>query len=155
METDTGMDIDRPSSVKSSPSITPPSEKFKQARFFLPPAQLTAFNDEMQRVSDEQAWQYRLQKAGYEFPLLKDVLLYLTPCLANTDMKDRIIASPAVAGAVAIVKSFNGHELEQWKAGVRSGVENNDWTDLAMHRTYISDYRMLNCTTAKLQKESP
>jgi hypothetical protein len=69
---------------------------------------------------------------------------------------DAIIATPSDDSADDIVKGFNRDEVEEWKAGVRRGVETNDWSGLITHRTYISHYWMVGShlitTTAKLRK---
>jgi hypothetical protein len=76
--------------------------------------------------------------------------------LMATDAKSSVIAEPTFTDAEVFVAGFNEKEFEEWKVGVRRGVETNDWTDLMMHRTYISHYRMLEsrliATTAKIRK---
>ena len=70
------------------------------------------------------------------------VLMCITKELAATDLKSKIIGIPLYAAAENIVKGFNSKELEQWKAGVLSGVKTEKWDELIQHRTYICDYWM-------------
>jgi hypothetical protein len=95
-------------------------------------------------------------QSGKNDECVLDVLAYLAEQFEATDMKDTVIARPNPKRAADIVNGFNEDELEQWKAGVRNGVENNDWTDLIMHRTCVSDCRMVGSrsivTAAKRQK---
>jgi hypothetical protein len=44
----------------------------------------------------------------------------------DTDLKSNIVASPEKNKSRCIVRGFNEEELEQWKVGVRSGVEKNN-----------------------------
>jgi hypothetical protein len=72
-----------------------------------------------------------------------DILSRLTEVLALTAVKDSIIPSPHRIRAMEIVNRFNENEFELWKAGVRKGVENNSWSDLIAHRTYVSNSRTM------------
>ena len=88
----------------------------------------------MQRAeNDDSSWR----------PLLSDVLVHLTSHLLATEMERSVIASQTAEHANDIMSGFNEDDLEEWKAGVRNGVERNDWIDLIEHRTYISDCRMI------------
>jgi hypothetical protein len=145
------MDVDPPISLPSSrpkrPAASPPasSSADKRAKILLPDAQLTTLNDEMKKGSHGQMWQLRLQSAENDESmlrvLLRDVLWYLTRELASTNMKGSVIVNLTLERANDIVRSFNEDELEQWKVGVRNGVEKNDWIDLIVHRTYIRTIR--------------
>jgi hypothetical protein len=121
---------------------------------------LDTLNHNMKRSSKSYQWQLLIDSnPGDEgwLRLFSDVLMRLTMELATTDMKSKFIASPNLNHSYDLVKSFNKEEVEQWKAGTRSGVERDDWADLIKHRTYISDYyyRMVGsrliATTAKLR----
>ena len=103
-------------------------------------------------------WQARSKEAGDDESLwgvlAKDVLMHLTSQLAATYFHGDIIASQTLEGAERLVKSFKKAEFEQWKDGVRTGVERKDWSDLIAHRTYIF-WRVgsrLILTTAKLKR---
>jgi hypothetical protein len=162
------MDIDQPtgSSVKrssrSDTSSTGSTSSEKRARFILPKNQLTMLNNNMARYSREQVWQYRMQMAGDDDslwpPILSDVLRHITHELARTDMQDRIITVglDRVTDANGIVEASSKDHLEQWKAGVRNGVENGDWSDVIEHRAY--DYQIVRSrlivTTARLQNSN-
>jgi hypothetical protein len=65
------------------------------------------------------------------------LLMYLTKELAATELKSKIIGIPQFEAAENLVKGFNSKELEQWKAGVLSGVTMGNWDKLIQHRTYI------------------
>jgi hypothetical protein len=59
--------------------------------------------------------------------LISDVLIHLVRELDKSNMKDSF-------------NRFNRLDddgLTEWKAGVRDGVEKNDWTALIVHRAYI------------------
>ena len=138
------MDVDQPASLPSSSSKCPatspliPSSVEKRAKL-LPPAQLTMFNDNMKRASYVKLWQYRMERAAGDNSrwqsLLVDVMIYLTSELEATDMKGSVIACTFLTRALEMVKSFNNDVFEQWKAGVRDGVEKNCWKGLMEHRT--------------------
>ena len=93
----------------------------------------------MKRRSDRMLWPTIINKAEYDESwwrdLLWDVLMYLTEELASTDMKGSVIVSPNLDGADEFVNRFEKEVFEEWKVGVREGVENNDWTRLIAHRT--------------------
>jgi len=147
------MDVDPPTSLPSSskkrPAASPPasSSADKCAKLLLPDAQLTALNHNMKGKSKSRKWQVFLKEAGDDnslwLDLLSEILSHLTAELAFTNMKGSVIASPNFERADDIVKSFNKDELEQWKVGMRNGVEKNNWIELIAHRTYISDYQII------------
>ena len=157
------MDIDQPTgpslkrSTLSPTSSTGSTSSEKRAKFILPPSQLTMLNNNMAHHSNEQFWKYRARMAGDDDslwrPIVSVVLMYLTDELAKTDMQGRVIVSPGPGPAGAIVAGFSKDDLEQWKAGVRNGMENGDWSDVIEHRAY--DYWVVgSClivTTAKLK----
>lgn len=84
-------------------------------------------------------WQVFVNKAEYDESrwrdLLSDVLMCLTKELASTDMKGSVIVPLTPHGAHEFVNRFKKEVFEEWKVGVREGVENNDWTRLIAHRT--------------------
>jgi hypothetical protein len=140
------MDVDTPttppsSGSKRSPTSCPTSSSAeKRAKLILPEPQLTPLNDKMKRRSDRMQWQLLVNKAEYDesmwLDLLSTVLIHLTGALASTNMKGSVIASwQNFDGAEEFVKCFNNEVFEEWKVGVREGVENNDWTRLIAHRT--------------------
>jgi hypothetical protein len=59
----------------------------------------------------------------------------ITEELAATELKSKIIGIPQYKAAQSIVKGLNPKELEQWEAGVLSGVRTGDWQELIKHRT--------------------
>ena len=69
--------------------------------------------------------------------LISTVLVILTAELAASKMKDTFIASLTHSGAKVILNGLDDKGLEELKAGVRDGVEKNDWSALIVHRTYI------------------
>jgi hypothetical protein len=69
--------------------------------------------------------------------LISNVLVILAEELAASKMKDTFIASLTHSGADVIVNGLDDKGLEELKAGVRDGVEKNDWSALIAHRTYI------------------
>ena len=89
-------------------------------------------------MSDMRFWQNHLNKAEHDdsvwLYLLSEVLEVLMGALASTNLKGSIITSPGSHGAEEFVKHFNNEVFEEWKAGVREGVENNDWGRLISHR---------------------
>jgi len=137
------MDVDTTtppsSSSKRSPTSCPTSSSSaeKRAKLILPEPQLISLNHRMKRRSD--VWQVFVNKAEYDESrwrdLLSDVLMCLTKELASTDMKGSVIVSPNLDGADEFVNRFEKEVFEEWKVGVREGVENNDWTRLIAHRT--------------------
>jgi hypothetical protein len=147
------MDVDPPTSPRSSSSKRSAafplasSSAEKRAKILLPHAQLIELSAKMKHKSDRMKWQIFVKEAEADdslwWDIHLDVLMHLTEALASTSMKHSVIASPNPERANDIVKSFNEDELEQWKVGVRNGVDRNDWTDLLVHRTYISDYQII------------
>jgi hypothetical protein len=147
------MDVDPPTSLPSSskkrPAASPPasSSADKCAKLLLPDSQLTALTDIMKHKSDRKKWLVFVKEARDDDTLwrdlISDVLMHLLGELASTNMKGSMIASPNPERADDIVKSFNEAELEQWKVGMRNGVEKNNWIELIAHRTYISDYQII------------
>ena len=114
-----------------SPTSCPTSSSAeKRAKLILPEPQLTPLNDKMKRRSDRMQWQLLVNKAEYDesmwLDLLPTVLTHLTGALASTNMKGSVIASQNFDGAEEFVKCFNNEVFEEWKVGVREGVENND-----------------------------
>ena len=80
------MDIDPPTLPPSSPkcpAASPLSSSTeKRTKLLLPPTQQTAFNDQMKKISHEQAWQYHMQSTKNDQSqlraLLQDILRYRT-----------------------------------------------------------------------------
>jgi hypothetical protein len=156
------MDVDPPTSPPSSSSKRPAafplasSSAEKRAKILLPDAQLIELSAKMKHNADRKKWQMFVKEAEADdslwWDILLDVFMYLVQELASTSMKHSVIAPER---ANDIVKSFNEDELEQWRVGVRNGVERNDWTGLLVHCTYISDYQIIRShlivTTAKLR----
>jgi hypothetical protein len=159
------MDIDQHTSPLASsskrPATSPPaiSSADKRVKILLPDAQLSTLSSNMKQKSDRKMWQVIVEEAEVDdslwWDVLSDILMYLTQELESTNMKGSVIANLTLKRADDILKSFNEDELEQWKVGVRNGVERNDWVDLIAHRTYISDYQIIRShlivTAAKLK----
>lgn len=137
------MDVDThtipPSSgLKHSPtSFHTSSSAEKHAKLILPELQLTLLSNKMKHRSDMGFWQNHLNKAEHDdsvwLYLLSVVLEALTGAMASTNLKGSIITSPNFDGAEEFVKRFNNEVFEEWKVGVREGVENNDWGRLISH----------------------
>jgi hypothetical protein len=69
-------------------------------------------------------------------------------------MKGNVIGSTHWAEVEQIVESFNTEEMNQWREGVRKGVDNNDWEESISHRTYrplSGALILLKHCTARLQ----
>ncbi|KIL66650.1 hypothetical protein M378DRAFT_10017 [Amanita muscaria Koide BX008] len=61
-------------------------------------------------------------------------LMYLTRELSKTGLENWVIASPNLPDSRDIVvMGFNNEELQQWKSGMQTGVEKNDWVGLIKH----------------------
>ncbi|KAF8501239.1 hypothetical protein BU17DRAFT_72018 [Hysterangium stoloniferum] len=73
--------------------------------------------------------------------LSSQALEYLLLEVAKTKFKGSVIAAPGFQERGDILRSFNTKEAEQWNAGMRKGVEKDDWRNLITHHTYILDYR--------------
>ena len=125
-------------SKRSPTSFSTSSSAEKRAKLILPELQLTLLKNKMKHMSDMRFWQNHLNKVKHDdsvwLYLLSDVLDVLTGALASTNLKGNIIKSPNFDGAEELVKRFNNEVFEEWKAGVREGVENNDWGRLISHR---------------------
>ena len=125
-------------SKRSPTSFSTSSSAEKRAKLILPELQLTLLKNKMKHMSDMRFWQNHLNKAKHDdsvwLYLLSEVLEVLTGALASTNLKGSIITSPGSHGAEEFVKHFNNEVFEEWKAGVREGVENNDWGRLISHR---------------------
>ena len=149
------MDVDQnvPTGSKHLPSASASPKKRVKT---IPPARLTVVNGNMNKLSNAQMWQARSKKAGDDDALwgelAKDVLMHTS----HLDIDYNMIVPQTLEGAERLVKRFKKAEFEQWKAGVRTGVERKDWSDLIAHRMYISDYwgviSHLILTTAILQR---
>ena len=125
--------------LKHSPtSFSMSSSAEKRAKLILPELQLTLLKNKMKHMSDMRFWQNRLNKVEHDdsvwLDLLSDILEVLMGKLAFTNLKGSIITSPGFHGAEEFVKRFNNEVFEEWKVGVREGVENNDWGCLISHR---------------------
>jgi len=111
---------------------------------------LDVLGTRMAEFSVDQMWVLRLARLGAEatpsqwLPLISTILMHLTKELSQTDVKDSIISTPTLLGAEILVNSFKHHELEHWKAGVKSGLKSNDWHDLITRCMYISEYGSLD-----------
>jgi hypothetical protein len=150
------MEVDVPTPYGLEPF--PTSSSFEK----LDPAELDL--DELNNTMQHRChmWQPLMDQAEGDASLklwkmlISSVIMYLTSALAATDAKSSVIATPTVDGAEDIVKGFNEAEWEHWKAGVRTGVEKNEWISLITHSTYILNYLMVGsrliATAAKLRK---
>jgi hypothetical protein len=135
-----------------------PSSSFE--KLDLAKIDLDELNESMKNRCNKQGWGLRIEWAKHDASqwqeLILNVFTSLMKALMATDAKSSVIAEPTFTDAEVFVAGFNEKEFEEWKVGVRRGVETNDWTDLMMHRTYISHYRMLEsrliATTAKIRK---
>ena len=132
------MDVDPPRSpIKRSASPLASSSSTKRTKTLLSDTQLAALVNNMKTTSESLLWREIANDDPWKLSPL--VLMLLTSELACTNMGETVISIPNLHGAIALLKTFTQNELDQWKNGMRNGVENDDWTDLIMHRKYISD----------------
>ena len=146
------MDVDPPRSpIKRSASPLASSSSTKRTKTLLSDTQLAALVNNMKTTSESLLWREIANDDPWKLSPL--VLMLLTSELACTNMGETVISIPNLHGALALLKTFTQNELDQWKNGMRNGVENDDWTDLIMHRKYISDSQIshLIILAAKLQ----
>jgi len=139
------MHVDQPagpsSSKHSSPiSSTASSSSEKRAKLILPQDQLTMVRENMAHYSRDGAWKQIIQMASVEDTLwpnliIPNILMSITQELAQTDMRGGVIADVTISRAMHMVKSFSKEELEQWKTGIRNGVETGDWSSIIEHPT--------------------
>ncbi len=135
------MDVDiTPSSSGGISASSSSSEKLD-----LSELDLNAFNDHMKTLCERRFWLNCIELADGDADgwqgLIADVLTNLMEALEGTNMKDRFINRE---DARAFVLRLDDDGLKRWKAGVRDGVEKNDWTALIVHRTYIWITRRLD-----------
>ncbi|KIM47504.1 hypothetical protein M413DRAFT_22158 [Hebeloma cylindrosporum] len=130
------------SSIKRDASPNASSSSEKRPKFSLPGDELNVLSraqleKEMKLVSRELIWREVIEKAGDQdsvwWCLYPRVLMELLTAMANTTMGGTVIPCPNLAGAQTILSGFTKTELEQWKDGLRNGIENDDWIELAMH----------------------
>jgi hypothetical protein len=146
---DDNMDVDPGSPTSSghkrAPTFPPASSSAnKRLKPILPAAQLLALNDRMGRVSRSKLWQRRIRDAQNEDSesewraLFLDVLVSLLLELSSrtTNLKDSVI--PPLAShdkADSLVNDLTDEEFKEWVNGVQTGVKENDWGHLIVHRT--------------------
>jgi hypothetical protein len=131
------MEVDNVEVVPASSSGTVSASSSSSEKLDLTELGLDELNDKMERrcrfyhieqaEADPSLWQL----------LISSVLVILAEELATSKMKDSFIASLSHSGADDIVNGLDNKGLEELKAGVRDGMENNDWSALIAHRTYI------------------
>ena len=146
------MDVDPPRSpIKRSASPLASSSSTKRTKTLLSDTQLAALVNNMKTTSESLLWREIANDDPWKLSPL--VLMLLTSELACTNMGETVISIPNLHGALALLKTVTQNELDQWKNGMRNGVENDDWTDLIMHHKYISDSQIshLIILAAKLQ----
>jgi hypothetical protein len=94
----------------------------------------------MKNRSNKQAWDLRIERAKDDASpwqeLILNVFTSLMKALVATDAKSSVIAEPTFTDAEVFVAGFNEKEFEEWKVGVRRGVETNDWTG-NVNATYL------------------
>lgn len=138
------MDVDNNVPASSTTPFPASSPPVKCSKLVLPPGQLAVLNNKMNELSDAQMWQARVKKAEGDDSLwgglFRDIVVDLTSQLAAAHTGDFTIINQTVESAERLVKSFKTAEFEEWKVGVRTGVESKDWSDIITHRTYVSDY---------------
>ena len=105
----------------------------------LPQDQLAKLNDLMSTKSRKWAWMFRLELAASDpsmlHPVVSDVFEFLVDELSRTALRDNVITPLFRADVLKLVEGFSDKDIEFWKAGIRKGVEENNWVDLIMHRT--------------------
>jgi hypothetical protein len=133
-------------SSSKGPADFPPasSSTDKRAKIRLPDEHLTTLSSNMDTY--RRKWQIWVDKAeAHDFQwsdILWDVLRCLSLELSATNVKSSVVNLNFVR-ADDIVEGLNENELEEWKVCVRKVVESNDWIDLLVRRTYISDYQII------------
>ena len=130
------MEVDEPTSHRSSPSSLPSSSSFgEHTKDVLSQDQRTMLNDGMTFMS--LMWQTSIAAAEGDDSklrtLIKVVLSSLIDVLAEMDLKNSVIPIETVRAMV------DKDGLKQWKVAVQNGVKRNDWVDLI--RTCVSYYR--------------
>ena len=143
------MDVDVPAPSLESLS---PSSSFE--KLDLKGVDLETLNVRMAEYCNELNLAMALQFPTNWQLLIVTILSWLTGELSETDIRQSIIVPVTVAGAKNLVKSFTDEELEEWKAGVRRGINSNNWNDLITHRTYFFDHQVSISFNTKPQQKS-
>ena len=145
------MDVDQSSSSKRprSTSSSPVSSSKKRAKNLLTDA------EERKVIEKMKSYNFTISLYHVLAPLVLSVLAIE---LQSTGQRNCFITPPSYPDARNIVNEFSEVEMEQWKSGMRNGIENDDWYGLIMHRTYILNYqvilRYLIGTSERLQAPS-
>jgi hypothetical protein len=149
MADDHPMDVDIPSSGGLSASSS------SSSTLDITGVNLDTLNVNMKIYS--KVWSKLIDEATDEewIVVFSHVLGELVSELTKTELKNDIIAAPSSSEKFDIVRGFNEKEVEQWKVGVRNGVENDDWSTLIMHRTYISEYCMVGSGIITINSKAP
>ncbi|KDR72943.1 hypothetical protein GALMADRAFT_252299 [Galerina marginata CBS 339.88] len=126
------MDVDHASS--SSKRLTPcstssPSKHIKIIKMALPEDEMAILNDHMNAETDWPA----LHQSGMNGLMFKNILQHLTFELESTSLRYKVLPSLNAVEAKKTLASFSEAELEQWKAGVRRGIEEKNWASLVEH----------------------
>ena len=148
------MDVDVPAS--SSLEILSASSSLE--KMDLENVDLEALAIKMRHHAHLQFWKLRVNTAvsiSDWQPLILVILIYLTRELSETDLKESIITSPSLGSAETLVSCFKDTELEEWKAGIKKGMNDDDWSDLITHRMYISDYQMIGFHSITNPSDAP
>jgi hypothetical protein len=121
--------VKRPLSPEMSSNTT------KRAKLELPPEQLTIINDGMistsnvfKQVVDVDDLQALKRVSSY-------ILAHLVQLLSTTSAKASTFQPLTAQQAQGVIDGFNDHELDEWKAGLQKGFQDNDWSGLIAHRT--------------------
>ena len=133
------MDVDQSSTSKRprAASSSPVSFSKKRAKSLLTDAEVRKLNKNMKSCNFNKSYHIDPE---LHIPL---VLVVLAEELQSTGQKNCFITPPSYPDAQNIVNEFSEAEMEQWKSGIRKGIENDDWYGLIMHRTYILDYQVI------------
>jgi hypothetical protein len=158
MEDLSKMDVDPPTSPKRRAQDSPSTSSSPEKHLKMTDTEQARFVQNMKHYSHVAAWQHRLKiaeddKSTWE-GLLLDVLTSLTRELGSTNIKGIVFKYPQNRDETdSLLQHFTKSEVVQWKDGIKSGVENDDWCSLVTHCKYISDYQIsyLIITTVKLQ----
>ena len=157
------MDVD-PTTPKASSGLkrladfSPASSSTEKPAKILPDEQLTTLSSHMNALAYRRRWEISVDNADDPLwpGILSDVLVDLTRELADTDLRNSVIAKLSLERADDIVKNFNKDQFEEWKVGLRNGVKSKNWIDLVARRTSTSDYQIipshLIATTAELKR---
>ena len=136
------MDVDPGSPISSGRErapTSPASSANKRLKPVLPTDQLSHLNKTMGIISRRQRWERRIVDAQNDDSQWRDLVIDVLMCLllelSTTNLKRSVIAYDK---AESFVHDLTDEELKECVNGVQTGVKENDWEHLIMHRTCTS-----------------